>query len=410
MKEKTAKQSTVKQKIFRSNTQMILVTFIAVLLVNLAIVKGYVELVEHKWNQAMEGILSEDQLKIFVSEWTVQQRAFRMLFVADLLLCAVILIIISRFFTAQLAKRVMEPLQLLSEGSKRIRKGNLTQGISYEGELEFQDACTTFNEMQQHILLEQQKNEKYERARTDMIAGISHDLRTPLTAIRGTIKGLMDGIATTEEQQTRFLETAYRRTGEMDVLLNQLFELSKMETGSMPINLQRIDLVQFLSSYTNGKQSMIDAEKEELILQTAPFEKSENSMSSEHEVEEKKELVNIDLEQMQRILDNLFENSRKYAEKEYLQMKLRSWEKNDRVILEFSDNGKGVPKEKLPYLFDEFYRGDESRSKRDGNGLGLYIVKCLVEAMGGSVSAGNREGLVIRMEFPSASQKGENDE
>lgn len=93
--------------------------------------------------------------------------------------------------------------------------------------------------MQKHILMEKEKNYKYEKARTDMIAGISHDLRTPLTAVRGTIKGLMDGVASTPERQNRFLKTAYRRTGDMDVLLNQLFYLSKLETGNMPLNLKK---------------------------------------------------------------------------------------------------------------------------------------------------------------------------
>lgn len=87
--------------------------------------------------------------------------------------------------------------------------------------------------------MEKEKNYKYEKARTDMIAGISHDLRTPLTAVRGTIKGLMDGVASTPERQNRFLKTAYRRTGDMDVLLNQLFYLSKLETGNMPLNLKK---------------------------------------------------------------------------------------------------------------------------------------------------------------------------
>ena len=95
------------------------------------------------------------------------------------------------------------------------------------GDAEFEDVCITFNHMQEHILREQEKNRKYEKARTDMIAGISHDLRTPLTAIRGTIKGLMDGIAATPEMQEKFLQAAYRRTGDMDGLLNQLFYVSK---------------------------------------------------------------------------------------------------------------------------------------------------------------------------------------
>lgn len=90
-------------------------------------------------------------------------------------------------------------LSCLEEGAERIRRNDLSRDIHYVGDAEFEDVCITFNHMQEHILKEQEKKRKYEKARTDMIAGISHDLRTPLTAVRGTIKGLMDGIATTPE-------------------------------------------------------------------------------------------------------------------------------------------------------------------------------------------------------------------
>ena len=80
-----------------------------------------------------------------------------------------------------------------------------------------------------------------------MVAGISHDLRTPLTAVRGTIKGLMDGIASSPEQQKLFLETAYRRTGDMDALLQRLFYFSKMETGNMPLHMEKVNLAEFVT-------------------------------------------------------------------------------------------------------------------------------------------------------------------
>ena len=120
----------------------------------------------------------------------------------------------------------MEPLDALAEGTKRIQENDLTQKIAYEGELEFENVCAAFNDMQESILAEQEKNRKYEKARTDMIAGISHDLRTPLTAMKGTLKGLIDGVASTPEQQEKFLQAAYRRTGDMDMLF---------ESASFPV-------------------------------------------------------------------------------------------------------------------------------------------------------------------------------
>lgn len=184
--------------------------------------------------------------------------------------------------------------------------------------------------MREAILAGQEKNRKYEKARTDMIAGISHDLRTPLTAIRGTIKALLDGVVSTPKQQRKFLETAYRRTGDMDILLNQLFYISKLETGNMPLTLSTIEVSAFIDNYVKGKRELLENEQIEV----------------------------------------------------------------------------GVAEEKLPYIFDEFYRGDESRNQKEGNGLGLYIVKYLIEAMGGSVRAENADGLMIFMEFREEEQNG----
>lgn len=199
-----------------------------------------------------------------------------------------------------------------------------------------------------------------------MIAGISHDLRTPLTAIRGTIKGLLDGVASTPIQQQKFLQTAYRRTGDMDLLLNQLFYVSKLETGNMPINLQMVEISEFIKNYVKGKQELLENERIEVTAVTKGITGN----------------LRVDPEQLCRIFDNLLENSRKYGEKENLKIKITLDQTGEALQICFSDNGIGVAEEKLPYIFDEFYRADESRNKKEGNGLGLYIVKHLTEGMG----------------------------
>ena len=226
---------TVKRRIFLSNALMVLITLAVFLVINVGVIKVYSEYVEEEVRASAEKIVSEDGLEDLVEDFTIHRNEFILLFLADGVLCIAVLVIMSQIFTGNLVKHIMEPLDELAAGAKRIRENDLTEDINYSGDIEFENVCDTFNKMQKHILREQEKNRKYEKARTDMIAGISHDLRTPLTAIRGTIKGLMDGIASTPEKQDRFLETAYRRTGEMDLLLNQLFYLSNRETGNMPI-------------------------------------------------------------------------------------------------------------------------------------------------------------------------------
>ena len=381
---------TVRSRIFLSNALMVFVTLAIFLVINVGVIKIYAEYVEEELRTSAEKIVNEDELHDLVEDFTIHKNEFILLFLADGVLCIAVLVIMSQIFTGNLVKHIMEPLDELAAGAKRIKENDLTEDINYSGDIEFENVCDTFNKMQKHILREQEKNRKYEKARTDMIAGISHDLRTPLTAIRGTIKGLMDGIASTPEKQDRFLETAYRRTGEMDLLLNQLFYLSKIETGNMPITLRKIEISSFIKNYVQAKQGLVENEKEELIEETK-------------EITAK---VAVDPEQLQRIFDNLLENSRKYGEKVPLKMKIGLRKTPGGILIRFSDNGVGVPENKLPYVFDEFYRVDESRNKKEGNGLGLYIVKYLIEAMGGTVWAENEDGFVVSMELPLGERKG----
>ena len=400
---------TVKRRIFLSNAFMVVVTLLIFLMINLFVIKFYAESIEAEFRASVEGVRDEDGLDDLLEDWTVHRNEFILIFGADGILCIIVLLIISQLFTKNLTDHIMNPLDALAEGAERIKKNDLTQDISYTGELEFENVCATFNDMQASILAEQEKNRKYEKARTDMIAGISHDLRTPLTAMKGTIKGLLDGVASTPEQQKKFLQAAYRRTGDMDMLLNQLLYLSRMETGNMPISMQTIEIGAFLKNYTlsrsarfeeasirecpdgyvKGKQEVIENGQEEITADTKGITAG----------------VSVDPEQLQRILDNLVENSRKYAETTPLKMKIKLEKTPKGISICFQDNGVGVPEEKLPYIFDEFYRGDESRNKKEGNGLGLYIVKYLMEAMGGSVRAENADGLAVYMDLPISPER-----
>ncbi len=377
-------KNTVKRRIFISNTLMILVTLGIFLIVNLGIIKVYSESIEHEFEDTAVELMGDDGLEEMVETWTIKRNEFIILFLADGILCILALVGVSQAFTRNLSRHILEPLDALNDGAERVQNNNLTEDILYVGDVEFEKVCTTFNKMQGHILAEQEKNQRYEKARTDMIAGISHDLRTPLTAIKGTIKALMDGIASTPEKQQKFLNAAYRRTGEMDTLLNQLFYLSKLETGNMPLSVQKINLTDFLAKYVYGKQEVLNPAQAEVRAK----------------LEECNLYTELDPEQMQRILDNLIENSIKYSEQEPVEVEISLREQEDRLLLTVSDNGVGVPEEKLPHIFEEFYRADESRNKKEGNGLGLYIVKYLVEAMKGNVRAENRNGLVISMDFP----------
>lgn len=243
------KKQTVKRRFFLSNAQMILTTLLVILAINAAAIKAYSEYIEHVTESPVGSAADEEELEALLKEYTIRKNEFILLLFADGCLCAAALVLVSGVFTRKLARHIMEPLDALADGAQRIRNNDLTQEIAYTGDTEFENVCHAFDGMQKAILAGQEKNRAYEKARTEMIAGISHDLRTPLTAARGAIKGVLDGVAAAPEQQRRFLETAYRRTGEMERLLERLFYLSKLETGNMPLELETVDLWEFIQNY-----------------------------------------------------------------------------------------------------------------------------------------------------------------
>lgn len=316
------------------------------------------------------------------------------LLLIDGIFCIGALLIISQIFTKRLIEHITNPLAVLSEGAKRMKEGNYSEPVKYKGDIEFEYVCEAFNEMQEHITEANAKKESYEKMRVEMVAGISHDLRTPLTAIRGTIKGLKDGVATTPEVREKFLDTAYKRTIEMDLLLERLFYFSKLETGNMPLFFEKTEWSEYLEAYVKRYELSIENESFKINLKdvkTGLFSK-------------------IDREQMERILDNILENSKKYAETDKLEITINIFDEHAYVVLEISDNGGGVSEDKIPHIFEQFFRGDESRNIKEGNGLGLYIVKYLVNAMGGLVDAENSNGLTIRIRLPILDVGGDLDE
>lgn len=322
-------------------------------------------------------------------EWWISsfRNSFSTFFIAFLVIGAAaigVLLLLSSFFTKKLSQKVMKPLDELVKGAKRIQDGNLKENIIYEGDEEFENVCNTFNAMQKAMLQNREQRLKDEKARTDMVTGISHDLRTPLTSIRGYIKGILDGVACTDEKKKIYLQTAYEATGEMDVLLQKLFDFSRLESGQMPFHMIKGDLSELIASYVALREVGLEGKQVEIT-----FDKESEVLPD----------INMDIEQIRRIFDNLLENSMKYAEMIPLKIRIYIYEEESKVIMEWSDNGKGVPEEKLESIFERFYRCDEARTKK-GSGVGLYVVKYIVEQHGGDVTAQNEDGLMLRLRFP----------
>ncbi len=377
-------EKSVRKRIFITNTVMVLTVLVIFFGVTFFAFKVYSEATEEHVKNSVSQEVTVDKLSDLEKAFQENRKDYILLFLADGAVCIVFLLGLTQFFTHYLLKDITKPLDALTDAAERVRKGDLTVPVAYSGYKEFETVCDSFNGMQTSILKERKKNEAYERARTDMVAGISHDLRTPLTVVRGTVKGLMDGISADPATQKKFLDTAYRRTGEMDRLIQQLFYFSRLETGNMPLQIERVDLRAFLLSFAESRMK-------------------DSTAAISCELPDEELFAMVDAEQMLRVLNNLVENSVKYAEADPLRIQIRAEKENGSIGIEVRDNGSGIAEDKLPFVFDEFFRGDESRNRKEGNGLGLYIVRCLISAMGGTVSARNDHGFTVCIRLPASS-------
>lgn len=302
-----------------------------------------------------------------------------------------IVIFFAFLFSNKLIKKVMQPVEELSKGATRVKQGNYNEDIKYNYNNEFTIVIDNFNEMQRALKEEKEKNIKYETARQNMINGINHDINTPLTAVKGYIKGIQDGVVETPEKVNQYLSIAYNRTIEIENLMKKMMETFNTENGEMQLHKTKVEIGKFIEDYINKKKDELKEKNIEMNFI--------NSISEGY--------LMIDEIQFTRVFDNLLSNSIKYSGKNNLKISINAYKENGYIKIGFKDNGVGVKEENLPYIFNEFYKEDDSRtnSKETGIGLGLFIVKNIVEAHKGTIKAENSDGLYFEITMKGVSNE-----
>ena len=288
--------------------------------------------------------------------------------------------------TNSMIKMMLKPLENMTKSANEIRKGNLSKPLGKAGINELERFFMTFDLMRINLKNNIAINAKYEKDRREMLAGISHDLKTPITVVKGYSKGIIDGVAKEDEQVRRYIETIYRKSLEMESLLNQLTVFSKLENNSFASKLENKNLHGILELFIEQHNSTI----------------YNKNLKIEYINRCKKVDVNIDVLQMQRVFDNIISNSLKYNNKANVRVKvLVRMISSKEVSISISDNGIGVPEKDLDKIFESFYRVDKARSSKvEGNGLGLAICKGIVEAHNGKIYAKSGYGLTIVINLP----------
>lgn len=322
-----------------------------------------------------------------VKEDEANEATVKKILILMCLLIIVSVLITNRFLTKFIVKRIERPLDILTRGVYQIRDGNLDYRIEYSGDDEFKSICDSFNEMTARLKASIERTERNDRSRRELIAGISHDLRTPLTSIKAYASGLIEGVAATPAMQKKYMQTILTKANDIDRMVDKLFLFSKLDLGDYPFYPEKICLSHSLSHLLSSFENDISEGRMTVHIADIPEELT----------------VFADPIQLENALTNILENSLKYKDGETVNISISCEEFPDSVELTVDDDGPGVPPEAVSKLFDVFYRSDPSRNNpHKGSGLGLAITAKILEHFGGKIWAENLEpkGLRIVMTLP----------
>ena len=282
-------------------------------------------------------------------------------------------------------RTVSVPLAKLQKAARNIKEGNLDFEIKREADDEIGQLCQDFEEMRLRLKANAEEKVAYDRENKELISNISHDLKTPITAIKGYVEGIMDGVADTPEKMDRYIKTIYNKANEMDHLINELTFYSKIDTNRIPYTFSKLNVEDYFADCSEEVGLELETRGIELVYANYV---------------EKDVMVIADGEQIRRVIHNIISNAIKYMDKPKGIIQIRIKDVGDFIQIEIEDNGKGIGPKDLPYIFDRFYRTDVSRnSSKGGSGIGLSIVKKILEDHGGKVWATSRLGIGTIMYF-----------
>ena len=307
-------------------------------------------------------------------------------FIADMLFAVVLILALTAgILIIWIYRGVAIPLGRMKIATQNIKDGNLDFELEVETDDEIGQLCQDFEEMRKRLKESTSEKIEYDKRSKELISNISHDLKTPITAIKGYVEGIMDGVADTPEKMDRYIRTIYNKADDMDKLINELTLYSKIDSNRIPYNFNTISVSDYFDDC--AEELKIDLEARDIKFDYLNYVESDVKIIA-------------DAEQLKRVINNIVSNSAKYMDKRHKTIHLRVKDVGDFVQVEIEDNGKGIGAKELPHIFERFYRTDASRnSATGGSGIGLSIVKKIIEEHGGKIWATSKEGTGTVMYF-----------
>ena len=367
----------------------IIVGFVAVILVPLilfsASLYGFSQTQARHMQESSSQTSDSDEMVYDISLAQSSSSQVRLM-AKDMILTATIILVFTALSVGLwIYRSIAVPLVKLRKATRNIKEGNLDFVLEVEGNDEFSQLCQDFEEMRKRLKESTEEKILMDKENKELISNISHDLKTPITAVKGYVEGIMDGVADTPEKMDRYVRTIYNKTNEMDHLINELTFYSKIDTNRIPYTFSKLNVEDYFSDC---------AEELGLEMETRGIE-----LVYANYVEKDVQVI-ADGEQIRRVIHTIVSNAIKYMEKPRGIIQIRVKDVGDFIQVEIEDNGKGIAAKDLPYIFDRFYRTDVSRnSSKGGSGIGLSIVKKIMEDHGGKVWATSRLGIGTIMYF-----------
>ncbi|WP_077324375.1 sensor histidine kinase [Virgibacillus siamensis] len=310
---------------------------------------------------------------------------FPILFISLLLVLIITNVLLSYF----MSRSILGPVKHLAAAAKKIKSGNLDFTITPKKNDELGQLVQSFDDMRAQLKESLELREKYENNRRQLIANISHDLKTPITSIIGYVEGIQDGVAHTEAKHARYLDTIHGKATYMNRLIEELSLYSKLDVKRLPFQFEAVHISAFVRDY-------IDEITDELNERNIHISLESNQIDA---------VVKLDRDKMIRVFENIIYNSVKYTDKETCDIQISLADKGTLIEITIVDNGPGVTEGELTQIFSRFYRTDPSRNT-DGSGLGLAIAAQIIETHGGTIWAVSKLGEGLSIHFTLSKSDG----
>lgn len=304
---------------------------------------------------------------------------------AMLIAMILVLVVTGILLILWLRRSMFRPMNQLKDAMKKIAEGDLDTELVTKEKGEIKDLFDNFEIMRKQLKSTAEEKALVEKTNRELISNISHDLKTPITSIKGYVEGIMDGVADTPEKMNKYIRTIYNKANDMDLLINELTVYSQLDAKSIPYRFHQISVTDYFGDCI--EEVGLDLEQKGIHFEYT--NEVENGVK-----------IWADPEQLKRVINNIINNSVKYRRKEDASISIHVADLKNQVRVDMEDNGKGIPKEDLEKIFERFYRTDASRnSAQGGSGIGLSISKKIVEEHGGEIWATGEEGKGLAIHF-----------